>query len=64
MRTSSCVPIVASGWKILHHHVILAVLTMMKIANFSTKSENDAYLFFDTYIKQDIDCKILKELSY
>ena len=51
--------VVATGWRILHHHVITASLTMMKIANISTKNENDAFRF-DTYIKHDIDITIVK----
>ena len=44
---------------ILHH--IVSDLTMTKIAEISTKIENDAFLF-GTYVKQNIDNIILKEI--
>jgi hypothetical protein len=52
--------VVASGWRILHHHVITSFLTMMKIANISMKNENDAFLF-ERDIKHNIYSKIEKE---
>ena len=43
---------------VIHLRVVVA-LTMMKIANISTKNENDAFRF-DKYIKHDIDITIVK----
>ena len=53
--------LVVSSWRIPHH--VVATLAMMKIQIISAKVENNAWLLA-TYIKNDMENAIVKEVSY
>ena len=51
VKVALVIPVVTSGWRILHH--VIAALTMMKMVNISTKNETYVFLF-DTYLASHV----------